>query len=183
MAYPFRRGSHDWDHKINSKIADVLAASRELRRWRRRTDAADTPRVFFESLEQRYLLSADISPLAVAMASAGHHLTVRLDGSTGQVEVVSDQTGQVVGEQQASRTSQVQIIGSGQDDRLTIELTAGFALPFGINFTGVGGTGQLGRPQARLARLVSTSYRDLSMGACHEKASPRRQQRSIEASH
>jgi hypothetical protein len=145
MAFPFGRPSESWSDRSNPKFLAISTDSRGNTRRRPaprpRPGDAETPRVLFESLEQRYLLSADISPLTVAMADVGHDLTVRFDGS--QFEISNDQTGQVVGEQQASRTGQVQIIGSGQDDRLTIELTAGFALPFGISFNGGGGNDQM----------------------------------------
>jgi hypothetical protein len=156
MAFPFGRPSQNWSDQSNPKFPAISTGSIHARGNARRRPAprprpgdAESPRVLFESLEQRYLLSADISPLTVAMADLGHDLTVRFDGS--QFEISNDQTGQVVGEQQSSRTSQVQIIGSGQDDRLTIELTAGFALPFGINFDGGGGNDQL-----RLTGAVDT---------------------------
>jgi hypothetical protein len=103
--------------------------------------AVEPPRVLFEPLEPRYLLSADLSPLVIAMADAGHDLTLHLDAND-MLQVINDQTGSVVGEQQASRTSQVQIIGSG-NDQLTIALTAGFALPLGIEFDGGSGHNSL----------------------------------------
>jgi len=104
---------------------------------------AEIPRVLFEPLEQRFLLSADISPLVVAMADLGHELTVRLDSAADALQIINDQTGTVVGQQQASRTSQVQIIGTGGGDRLTLDLSAGYALPIGIEFDAGGGHNQL----------------------------------------
>src|SRR5262249_41525028 len=48
-------------------------------RARERMGADEPARVLFEPLEPRYLLSADISPLVIAMADAGHDLTVHHD--------------------------------------------------------------------------------------------------------
>src|SRR5262249_60666772 len=64
-------------------------------------------------------------------------------GARDAMQVITDQTGQWLGEQQASRTSQLQIIGTNENDRLTIDLTAGFALPLGIKFDAGGGQDQL----------------------------------------
>src|SRR6266851_3520224 len=122
-----------------------------VRRSRRIADSKPVPRVrafeparvLFEQLEPRYLLSADISPFVIAMADAGHDLTLQFDSSSDMLQVINDQSGQTVGEQQASRTSQIQIIGTNENDRLTINLTAGFALPLGINFDAAGGQDQL----------------------------------------
>src|SRR5262245_45956778 len=110
---------------------------------RERIEADEPARVLFEPLEPRYLLSADISPLVIAMADAGHDLTLHHNIASDALQVINDQTGQVVGEQEASRTSQLQIIGTNENDRLTIDLTAGFALPLGIKFAGGGGQDQL----------------------------------------
>src|SRR5262245_52033767 len=110
---------------------------------RERIEADEPARVLFEPLEPRYLLSADISPLVIAMADAGHDLTLHHDSASDALQVINDQTGQVVGEQQASKTSQLQIIGTNENDKLTIDLTAGFALPLGIKFDAGGGQDQL----------------------------------------
>src|SRR6185437_900489 len=136
MAFPFGGVSPRWRDRFSAKFYSAFLGAlrgkrgirRGVRATPRRRAAVEPPQVLFESLEQRYLLSADLSPLTVAMLDAGHNLTLHLDGT--QLEVTNDQTGQVVGQQEASRTSQVQIVGSGQNDRLTIEVTAGFALPF-----------------------------------------------------
>src|SRR5260370_31361338 len=110
---------------------------------RKPADSGEPARVLFEQLEPRYLLSADISPFVIAMADAGHDLTLHFDSSSGMLEAINDQSGQTVGEQQASRTSQIQIIGTNENDRLTIDLTAGFALPLGIKFDAGGCQDQL----------------------------------------
>src|SRR6516164_1348023 len=147
----YRRPKYDF-----ARFSSALPRSRRLRSVtkskpareklspaRERIEADEPARVLFEPLEPRYLLSADISPLVIAMADAGHDLTLHLDASSNMLQVVNDQSGQTVGEQQASRTSQVQIIGTNENDRLTIDLTSGFALPLGIKFEGGGGQEQL----------------------------------------
>jgi hypothetical protein len=128
-------------------------------------DSGEPPRVLFEQLEPRYLLSADISPFVIAMADAGHDLTLQFDSSSGMLEAINDQTGQTVGEQQASRTSQIQIVGTNENDRLTIDLTAGFALPLGIKFDAGGGQDQLvlgGSADAVMHRIDSNGSGKLS---------------------
>src|SRR6516164_7794106 len=147
----YRRPKYDF-----ARFSSALPRSRRLRSVtkskpareklspaRERIEADEPARVLFEPLEPRYLLSADISPLVIAMADAGHDLTLHHDIASDALQVINDQTGQVVGEQQASRTSQLQIIGTNENDRLTIDLTAGFALPLGIKFAGGGGQDQL----------------------------------------
>src|SRR5882724_10875719 len=119
------------------------AGAKAAQRKRKDADSNDCTRVLFEQLEPRYLLSADISPFVIAMADSGHDLTLQFDSTSDMLQVINDQTGQTVGEQQASRTSQIQIVGTNENDRLTINLTAGFALPLGINFDATGGQDQL----------------------------------------
>src|SRR5258705_3636567 len=136
--YCFTRLSNSLPRVRRSRrIRDSKAPSRE------RAKPAEPVRVLFEQLEPRYLLSADISPFTIAMADAGHDLTLHFDSSSDMLQVINDQSGQTAGEQQASRTSQIQILGTNENDRLTIDLTAGFALPLGIDFEAVGGQDQL----------------------------------------
>ena len=77
------------------------AAWRVRDRWRGRNRARakrrgqpEAAKVLFEPLEQRYLLSADLSPLVVAMLDQGNELTVRLDSGSDTLQVVNDQTHQ-----------------------------------------------------------------------------------------
>src|SRR6266702_3082057 len=103
MAYPFGGTAPTRRDQYLPKFSRFSQALRRYGGGRRnpsyqgtpraRADAAETPRVLFESLEQRYLLSADISPLTIAMADVGNDLTVKFTGS--QIEVISDASGQV----------------------------------------------------------------------------------------
>lgn len=99
----------------------------------RSVESSDPNRVFFELLEPRYLLPADISPLVIAMADAGHDLTLKLDASD-MLQVINDQSDAFVGQQQASRPSQIQIVGASDNDRLTVAaaVAAGLAAVFAI---------------------------------------------------
>src|SRR5262245_50144584 len=130
----YKRAKYDF-----ARFSSALPRSRRLLRMtksklareksspaRERFEADEPARVLFEALEPRYLLSADISPLVIAMADAGHDLTLHHDSASDALQVINDQTGQVVGEQQASKTSQLQSIGTNENDKLTIDLTAGF---------------------------------------------------------
>lgn len=150
MAYLSSDVSPTWRDRSSSKVDSASLTVRQRRNATaraRQTAAARTvcrSRAAASALRAAQAaarLPANRSRLALAMLNAGHNLTVHFDGS--QLEVANDQTGQVVGEQRVSRTSQVQIIGSGEDDWLTIELTARFALPFGIKFDGAGGHDQV----------------------------------------
>lgn len=140
MAYLFGRVSRSWHDRFSSKFEKRFFATscgpRALPRKAgapRRPDDAEIPRVLFDPLEHRYLLSADISPLTIAMLDAGHDLIVHFDGSP--LEVTNDATEQVIGEQAADRTSRMQTNGSGQDEQLTIAQCP-VRTGFGIKFDG-----------------------------------------------
>src|SRR5260370_16748416 len=77
---------------------------------RKPADSGEPARVLFEQLEPRYLLSADISPFVIAMADAGHDLTLHFDSSSGMLEAINAQSGQTVGEQQATLPTPFQFI-------------------------------------------------------------------------
>jgi hypothetical protein len=100
-------------------------------------------RVHVEALEPRYLLSADLNPMVVDMLGLdGDDFTLRYDDATQYLQVIDDQTGQIVDQRLLQEVSEVQIVGSEFDDALTIDL-ANFVLPLDISFAGGGGNDSL----------------------------------------
>jgi hypothetical protein len=103
--------------------------------------------VHVEALEPRYLLSADLNPMVVDMAGAdGDEYTLRYDEASQYLQVVDDETGQIVDQRLLQTGSEdrleVQIAGTEFDDTLTIDL-ANVVLPLDISFAGGGGNDQL----------------------------------------
>lgn len=100
-------------------------------------------RVLFETLEPRYLLSADLMPFVVDMADVGEDLTLRLDRDSNVLQLFDNAHGNapvVVSEQALDRTSAVVVKGSDRDDTLTIDYVTPFSLTGGISFqAGLGG--------------------------------------------
>src|SRR5215471_12938457 len=98
MATPFECLSPGTINSKASGIAGLFSWDRSKRsrhraapRKTRGPKEAEAPQVLFEPLEQRFLLSADLSPLVVAMANKGNDITVLLDTSHDLVEVLNNQ--------------------------------------------------------------------------------------------
>ncbi|MDH3229386.1 MAG: LEPR-XLL domain-containing protein, partial [Alphaproteobacteria bacterium] len=102
--------------------------------------------VLFEQLEPRYLLSADLMPWAVDMATDGSDLTLRLDSAFNMLQIV-DNSGlsgpQIVEERGLDQVTSVRIAGTGLDDRLVLDFETPFTLAAGISFAGDLGADQL----------------------------------------
>ena len=151
MAFPFR--SFDFGRREIGLRAGLreLPQGHVKNRWRKRRSGGSGggaggpektgPRIHFESLEPRYLLSADLMPFAVDMLdpSIGNELTLKLDGATNTLQVIDARdpaAPAVVASQALGVTSEVVVTGTDQDDRLTLDLSDPFKLPGGISFTG-----------------------------------------------
>ncbi len=100
-------------------------------------------RVLLEPLEPRYLLSADLTPFIVDMIGPdGDEYTLRYDQATDFLQVIDDTTGEIVDQKLLQEISEIRIVGTEQDDRLTIDL-ANFVVPGGITFDGGLGSDEL----------------------------------------
>ena len=104
MAYPFSRqqpgsvrpktrsaqrwGRFDRRPRIAGGASSVGAAGE-----RHKSAAESIPKVLFESLEPRYLLSADLMPFMVDMAVDGQDLTLKLDLDSSLLRVLDNQNG------------------------------------------------------------------------------------------
>ena len=84
----------------------------------------------FEPIEPRLLLSTD---LAYA-GTAAFDLTLRYDEPTQKIQLIDNATSTTVLEQNLSDTSAVNIHGSSDSDKLTIDFSSPFELAGGINF-------------------------------------------------
>ncbi len=97
-------------------------------------------RVLFEALEPRFLLSADLMPMAVDMAADGGDLTLQYDADAGLLRVLDNRDGGVMAQQALVDTESVVIRGGAGDDRLVLDLPPALQLPGGILFDGGDGT-------------------------------------------
>ncbi len=94
------------------------------------------PKVLLEPLEPRYLLSADLTPFIVDMVGPdGDDYTLRYDQASDNIQIIDDATGEIVDQKLLQETSEVRIVGTDQDDQLTVDL-ANFVLPVDISFDG-----------------------------------------------
>ena len=99
--------------------------------------------MLFEPLEPRYLLSADLMAFAVDMANDGDDLTLTFEEANRTLRLLDNLSGAIVAEQSLEETDRVVVTGSDGDDRLVIDYTVEFYLPFGITFDAGGGFDQL----------------------------------------
>ncbi|MCB9928999.1 MAG: LEPR-XLL domain-containing protein [Alphaproteobacteria bacterium] len=101
-----------------------------------------------ESLEPRYLLSADLMPLSVDMAGIdGASYTLSFDDLAQTFRIYDDETGGVVDQRAVAETSEVMIRGTEGNDRLTLDVTAAI-LDLMISFDGAGGDDVVAGPAA-----------------------------------
>ena len=150
MAHPFGGGpSERSTPRSFGGQTQGSARKRDSRRalWRRapafRKSAGATAsrQVQFETLEPRFLLSADLLPFTVDMAApdTGNDLTLRLDALTNKLQFLDNRLGAaaaVIAEQALDQTASVVVRGTDADDRLTIDFTNPFSLSGGIAFSG-----------------------------------------------
>jgi hypothetical protein len=83
-------------------------------------------------LEPRLLLSADLS--FVALTGQSLDLTLRLEDSRQEVQIIDNTNQTVLHSQVFAGTRSVVIRGADKDDKLTIDLSTPFSLPEGITF-------------------------------------------------
>ncbi|MHC5182833.1 MAG: LEPR-XLL domain-containing protein, partial [Planctomycetota bacterium] len=91
-----------------------------------------SPAFHVEPLEPRLLLSADMSLSAVVGQALD--VTLRLDENRQEIQIVDNTMQTVLQSQALAETRSVNIIGTDQDDTLTIDLSIPFTLPEGISF-------------------------------------------------
>jgi Ca2+-binding RTX toxin-like protein len=85
-------------------------------------------KVFCEALEPRFLLSADLS---FTMTGTANDLTLRLDDTSDEIQLVDNNDQSVLQSQSFDDTSAIVITGSGQDDTLAVDFSSGNPLPTG----------------------------------------------------
>jgi hypothetical protein len=83
-------------------------------------------KVFFEALEPRFLLSADLS---FTMTGTANDLTLRLDDANQEIQLVDNTDQSVLQSQFFADTRAILITGSDQDDTLTVDFSGGNPLP------------------------------------------------------
>jgi Ca2+-binding RTX toxin-like protein len=112
-----------------------MGLARQIRRLRKMKEvpaARKRRKALIEPLEPRLLLSAD---LKFAMSGDVDDVTLRMKdvGGTDTIQVVDNADQSIVQSQALDDTSAVEIIGSDQDDKLTVDFTSPFSTP--IRFT------------------------------------------------
>jgi hypothetical protein len=105
-------------------------------------------KVSFETLEPRYLLSADLMPLLVDLSEFDDQtatLQVLEDSNQNKILRAAGFKNQAAYEisQNLADTSEVVVTGTDADDRLTVDFSVAFSLQDGIRFAGGLGVDQL----------------------------------------
>ncbi|MCP3866573.1 MAG: LEPR-XLL domain-containing protein, partial [Gammaproteobacteria bacterium] len=148
-------------HPFASRRANItrspLSAGHTIKRFRRRlgqlfgpaspepsATGQAGPRVLFETMEPRLLLSADLIPVTVDMNQDGDDLQILFDGPAGAERLIVSRAGEDPGEpevlleQELSRVESLMVRGSDGDDRLTVDQP----VPFSLDITFDGGLGE-----------------------------------------
>ena len=155
VAYPFEPSARG---ASRAKTESKIDWNDRAPRWKRRSRGSGRPRparatgaalsdgsdVQFEPLEPRLLLSADLLPFAVDMATDGTDLTLTFDDATEVLRLWDNLNGgALVSERALSETDEVRVTGTDGDDRLTLDLSNPVALALGVHFDGRGGDDEL----------------------------------------
>ncbi len=130
----------------------------------------------FEPLEPRYLLSADLLPLAVDMedvaAGGGSELHLRFDALTETCQILDERaSSEPIAQGVPDPAAPLRISGTGGDDTLVVDFSPALSFPAGVVFEGGGGADTLvltGDPAGHLhygSASATSGFIDLGEGA------------------
>ena len=104
--------------------------SRALKKNGNGKNQSSSRKVLFEPIEPRLLLSADLT----YAGTSAFDFTLRYDEPSHKLQLIDNATSTAVLDQDLGDTDAVNIHGSSETDRLTVDLSSPFAVPGGIVF-------------------------------------------------
>jgi hypothetical protein len=152
MAYPFRVVAQGLDRadppsavmwgkrwgEERRRRAAAGVATKNLPRFQGRNAEAAGPRdIRMDSLEPRFLLSADLMPFTVDMSyySTNEYL-LKYENLTQSIQVSDAASGVLIDQRLAQDIDYIRVVGTDGDDSLVIDFTEGFLFPLDLRFEG-----------------------------------------------
>ena len=158
MAFPFLSKSFRGATQVTPKIPDAAQTpnswfrGESRHRFLRQVRAIQSGRmpvqvsaVRIDALEPRYLLSADIMPMA-DLDGSGAEYTLHFDTTAETFRLIDDDTGQVFDQRALADTTELRITGTAGNDRLQLDVSGAFPAGVSIVFDGGLGTDTLAAP-------------------------------------
>ncbi|MBK5565795.1 LEPR-XLL domain-containing protein [Ensifer sp. SSB1] len=117
---------------------------RKARGFTPRSETNHLPGLALETLEPRYLLSADIMPFAVDMVGdGGADYSLRYDNLIQAVQVYDNRSSLLVAQRNAAQIDYIRVTGTAANDTLTIDFGTAFLQALDIDFQGGDGDDKL----------------------------------------
>ncbi len=117
---------------------------RKARSFTPRSETNHLPGLALETLEPRYLLSADIMPFAVDMVGdGGADYSLRYDNLIQAVQVYDNRSSLLVAQRNAAEIDYIRVTGTAANDTLTIDFGTDFLQALDIDFQGGDGDDKL----------------------------------------
>ena len=147
----------------NSALARLLGWTKrkKIRPYTPRSATRHLPGLDIETLEQRYLLSADILPFTVDMAGdPGAAYSLKYDNLIQAIRLFDDKTGVLVDERSAQEVEYIRVVGTAGDDHLAIDFTEEFLHRVDIMFDGGAGNDTLALTGGSFESIALTASAD-----------------------